>query len=98
MVAERSRVNVLGDDGEHDVLVPPPDHHSQRVVPLDRAADITGRGDSLAVDGDYDITLLQATSVEERGGNVAKKKCALLIKYVRLYKKCVPLDLSIHRI
>lgn len=66
MVAERSRVNVLGDDGEHDVLVPPPDHHSQRVVPLDRAADITGRGDSLAVDGDYDVTLLQATSVERR--------------------------------
>lgn len=60
----RSRVDLIWDDGEDDVLVPSPDHHPQRLVPLDGAADVAGRGDALAVDGDDDVTLLQTTSVE----------------------------------
>lgn len=64
--AERSRFNLLWDDGEDDVLVASPHHRPQRVVPLYGGANVTGRGDSLAIDADDDITLLQASSVAKK--------------------------------
>lgn len=63
---ERSRLNLLGDDVEDDVLVASPHHCSQCVVPLYGGAYITGRGDSLAIDTDDDIALLQASSVTKQ--------------------------------
>lgn len=57
----RSRLTLLGDDGEDDVLVASSHHRSQRLVPFYGGADVTGRGDSLAVDADDDVTLLQAS-------------------------------------
>lgn len=64
--AERSRVDLLGDDGEDDVLVASPHHRPQRLVPLDGGADVAGRSDALAVDADDDVALLQAGSVAEK--------------------------------
>lgn len=66
ILAATSRLDLLRDDGEHDVLVASPHHCSQRLVLLDGAADVAGRGDSLAIDGDDDISLLQASAVSER--------------------------------
>lgn len=57
-----SRVDLFGDDGDDDVLIPTPHHQPQAVVPLDGTADVTGRGDALPIDADDDITLLQAPS------------------------------------
>lgn len=39
---ERSRVDLLGDDGQHDVLVTAPHHHPQILVSLDGGADVIG--------------------------------------------------------
>lgn len=74
--AERSRVDLLGDDGEDGILVASPHHHSKRVVPLYGSADVAGRGDSFAVDADDDITLLQAGSVTKK-----EKKRRVILDY-----------------
>lgn len=60
---ERSRFDLLGNDGEHDVLVSAPHHHAQCVVLFDGGADVGGRRDSLAVDADDDVTFLQTSAV-----------------------------------
>lgn len=59
----RSRLNLLRDDGEDDVLVAPPHHSPQRLVPLDGGAHVTGRSDWVAVNADDDITFPEAGSV-----------------------------------
>lgn len=63
---DRSRLDLLGDDAEDDVLVASPHHRPQRVVPLYGGAHVAGRGDSLAVDADDDVALLQAGSVTKQ--------------------------------
>lgn len=65
-MAEGSRVDLLWDDGQDDVLVSSPHHRPQRLVPLYGGADVTGRGDLLAIYADDDITLLQARSVAKK--------------------------------
>lgn len=77
---KRSRLNLLGDDGEDDVLVAPPHHSPQRLVPLDGDAHVSGRSDRFAVNADDDITLPEAGSVaaEIRGEGKKQKKCQLL--------------------
>lgn len=64
--AERSRLDLLRHDGEDDVLIASPYHRSQRLISLYGGADVTGRGDSLAIDADDDITLQQASSVTKK--------------------------------
>lgn len=75
--AEGSRLDLLRDDGEDDILVASPYHRSQRLISLYGGADVTGRGDSLAIDADDDVTLLQASSVtkkeERRLRNITSK-------------------------
>lgn len=70
-----SRLNLLRDDGEDDVLVAPPHHSPQRFIPLDGGAHVTGRSDGFAVDADDDITLPEAGSVatEIRGGGGSRR-------------------------
>lgn len=64
--AEGSGLDILGDNAEDHVLVASPHHHFQRFVPLYDSADITGRGDWLAVDADDDVFLLQASTVTKK--------------------------------
>lgn len=64
--AVRSRLNLLWDDGEDDVLIASSHHCSQPLVPFYGIADITGRGDLLTIDADDDISLLQASSGTEK--------------------------------
>ena len=68
--AQRSRVDLLGDDGEDDVLVAAPHHRPQFIVPPDGGADVAGRGDPLAVDADDDVALLQAGPVQGKYTNL----------------------------
>lgn len=60
--AGRSRVNVHGDNGEDHVLVPPANDYAQVALLLDSSADVGRRGNPLAVDGDNDVVLLEATA------------------------------------
>lgn len=72
-----SRLNLLRDDGEDDVLVAPPHHSPQCFIPLDGGAHVTGRSDGFAVDADDDITLPEAgsvaTEIRGEGGKKAKE-------------------------
>lgn len=61
-----SRLNLLWDDSEDDVLVASSHHCLQRLVPFYGVADVAGRGDLLAIDADDDISLLQASSGTEK--------------------------------
>ena len=72
----RSRLDLLWDDGQDDVLVSSPHHRSQRLVPLDGGAHVTGRGDPLVVDADDDITLLQASAVIQKEERHKQMRCS----------------------
>ena len=63
---EGSRVDLHGQYGEDGVLVAAAHHHSERGVPLDGRADVRCRGDALAVDGDDDVVLFEASAEQER--------------------------------
>lgn len=70
-----SRLNLLRDDGEDDVLVAPPHHCAQCYIPFDGGAHVAGRSDWFAVDADDDVTLPEAGSVAtEIGGEGGKKQ------------------------
>ena len=56
----RSRVDLLRNDVEDDVLVPTAHHGPQRVVSPDGCADVVGRGDACVVDANDDVALLEA--------------------------------------
>lgn len=61
----RSRVNLLRNDGEHDVLIAPSYHCPKSLVFLDGRADIAGWCDPLTVDADYDIALFQTAPAKQ---------------------------------
>lgn len=63
--AVRSRLNFFGDDSEDDVLVASSHHCSQCLITFYGVADVAGRGDSLTVDADDDVGLLQPSSGRE---------------------------------
>lgn len=69
---KRSRLNLLRNDGDDDVLVAPPHHRPQCFVPLDGGAHVTGRSDWFAVNANDDITLPEAgsgaTEIRGKGG------------------------------
>lgn len=75
VLVSRSRLDFLGDNGEDDVLVAPPHHSPQRVIPLDGGTHVTGRVDWLAIDADDDITLLQASTVATEMTEKTNKCC-----------------------
>lgn len=60
---KRSRLDLLRDDVEDDVLIASPHHSPKCFVPLDGGAHVTGSGDWLAVNADDDVTLPEAGSV-----------------------------------
>lgn len=59
----RSRLDLLGHDGEDDVLVSSPSHHAEGVVLFDGGADVAGRRDPLPVNADDDVAFLQTATV-----------------------------------
>lgn len=67
----RSRFDLLGHDGEDDVLVSSPHHHTQRVVFFDDGADVAGRRDRLPVDADDDVVFLQTSATRRQTGRLA---------------------------
>lgn len=67
-----SRLDLLGNDGEDGVLVASSHHRSQRLLTLYGGADITGRGDPLAIDADDDVTFTQTSSVTQKDEFVCK--------------------------
>lgn len=84
-----SRLNLLRDDGDDDVLVAPPHHSPQCFIPLDGDAHVAGRIDWFAVNADDDITLPEAGAVatEIRGEGTKQKKCQILLS---LKRKSIP--------
>jgi len=55
-----SSVDLLGNNVQDHVLVPPPHHRPQLAVALDGGAHVAGGRDPLPVDADDDVTLLEA--------------------------------------
>lgn len=71
---KRSRLNLLRDDGDDDVLVSPPHQSPQCFVLLDGSTNVTGRSDWFAVNADDDITLPESSSVTPEIRGVGKSK------------------------
>lgn len=62
----RLRIDLFGNDCDHNVFVAPADNHVQRAVLFNDVADVIGGHHRLSVDADDDIIFFKAAAATQR--------------------------------